>query len=117
MDWPPTLAQLKSDQKIALDDVRDDDRYQENLDAAVAWVEPRRPQFNYTADPLSTRPAPTADLVLGTIRLAVRWYTRTRSPDGMVNLGQEFGSTRVSSYDTDIDRLLRIGRFAVAIVG
>jgi hypothetical protein len=115
MDWPPTLAQLKDDQKIAPTDTLDDTRYQTNLDAAVAEVERVRPQFNYTADPLSTLPAPTAAHVLGTIRLAVRWYTRTRSPDGMVNLG-DLGTGRVTSFDSDIDRMLRIGRFAVAVV-
>ncbi|MEC3975091.1 hypothetical protein [Amycolatopsis sp. H20-H5] len=115
--WPPTLATLKLDQKVKDADERDDQRYQSNLDAAVAFVERVRPRFNYTADPLSRYPAPTADLVLGTIRLAARWYTRPRSPDGMVNLGADLGSARVASFDPDIDRLLRIGRHAVAVIG
>jgi hypothetical protein len=116
MTWPPTLAEMKTDQKVDLDDTRDDERFQTNLDAAVAFVERNRPRFNYRADPLSAYPDPTADLHLGTIRLAARWKDRTRSPDGMVAMG-EMGSARVTSFDPDIDRMLRIGRFAVAIVG
>ncbi|QWF81139.1 hypothetical protein [Amycolatopsis sp. CA-230715] len=116
--WPPTLAQLKNDRKVPLDDTRDDERYTRCLDAAVAFVELHRPRFNYADDPLSTLPAPTADLVLGTLRLAGRWITRQASPDGMLNMGGDLGgAARVTSGDADIDRLLRIGRFAVAVIG
>ncbi|GHG97596.1 hypothetical protein ACFORH_43000 [Amycolatopsis roodepoortensis] len=116
MSWPPTLEQLKEDQKVPLDDTRDDERYQSNLDAAVAWIERVRPQFNYNADPLDTRPAPSDDHVLGTIRLAARWFTRPRSPDGLVSMN-DLGTARVSSFDPDIDRMLRIGRYAKAVIG
>lgn len=116
--WPPNLARLKLDLKIEPEDTRDDDRLQQVLDAAVAKVagEWRKGDFNFTADPVSTLPAPDADLELGTIRLAGRWHTRRRSPDGMIDMG-EMGISRVSSFDVDIDRLLRIGRFQKARVG
>ncbi|MBN6037473.1 hypothetical protein [Amycolatopsis sp. 195334CR] len=107
--WPPTLAQYKADQKVGESDTRDDERYRSNLDAAVAFVERVRPGFNYTDHPGSELPAPTADLALGTIRLAARWVARAKSPDAMVNMG-EMGTGRVSSFDADIDRLLGIGR-------
>jgi len=113
--WPPPLADLKSDMNDIVDD-RNDVALQRVLDASVSFVEGVRPQFNYDADPLSDLPDPTADLALGTLRLAGRWYTRRKSPDALVAMG-ELGSARIPSFDPDIDRLLRIGRWAKAIVG
>lgn len=112
MMWPPQLEELKDD--MGVDDVRDDARLQRQLDASVVFVERVRPRFNYAADPLSELPAPTADLVLGTLRLAGRWHTRRRSPDGLIQMA-ELGSARVPSFDPDIERLLGIGRFAAAV--
>lgn len=120
MSWPPTLDELKLDMKIELTDTDDDDDLTTVLDAAVAFVERVRPAFNYTDSPefvtdadglLVDVPTPTSDLVLGTLRLAVRWHTRRRSPDGLIDMG-ELGAGRVPSFDPDIDRLLGIGRFA-----
>lgn len=108
--WPPTLDVLKDDLKIDLTDTRDDTVLQRQLDAAVSFIERVRPEFNYAADPLVDLPAPTDDLVLGTVRLAGRWYTRRRSPDALVAMG-ELGSTRVPSFDPDIERLLGIGKY------
>jgi hypothetical protein len=67
--------------------------------------------LNYTEDPLSTAPAPDADVVLGTVRLAGRWHDRRRAPNGQVAMG-DLGTTSVPSVDPDISRLLRIGRFS-----
>jgi hypothetical protein len=111
MSWPPTLPELKADRKIDLDDTRDDDALQAELDAAVAFVERVRPGFNYTADATSDAVAPTADIRLGTIRLAGRWYSRRNSPDGLVFQGQDLGSSRIPGVDPDIERLLGIGRY------
>lgn len=112
-----TLADLKNEMGIDEDDTRDDERLTRNLDAAVAFVERvRRGQINFDEDPLVDLPAPTADLKLGTLMLARRWHTRGRSPDGLVAMG-EMGSARVVSFDPDIDRLLRLGRHARAVVG
>lgn len=115
MAWPPDLPALKADMRIDLDDTRDDERLQQMLDAAVAYVERvKAARFNFAADPLSDLPEPTADIVTGTLRLAGRWHTRRRSPDGLVDMG-ELGSGRVPSVDPDIERLLGIGRFAPAV--
>lgn len=112
MAWPPVLADLKLD--LGVEDDRDDPRLGQVLDAAVGFVQRvRAGDFNFDADPESTLPAPTADLVLGTLRLAGRYHTRRRSPDGLVQMA-ELGASRVSSYDPDIDRLLGIGRFTPA---
>lgn len=114
--WPPTLDELKDDLSIDLTDTRDDTKLQRELDAAVAFVERVRTGINYTADPESADPDPTDDLFLGTLRLAGRWKTRRRSPDGLINQG-ELGTSRVPGVDADIERLLRIGRFAKPKVG
>lgn len=116
MTWPPTLAQFKSDMDIELSDVRDDVRLAEQLAAAVSFVQRVRPRFNYEGTPVSAYPDPTADLILGTKRLAARWYSRPRSPDGLIPMG-DLGTSRVPSFDPDIDRLLRIGRHAFPAVG
>jgi hypothetical protein len=119
MSWPPTISDLKSVMVIDPFDVREEFRLAGALDAAVAFVERARPVYNYTDAPVFTTgadglpvevPVPTADLILGTLMLALRWKTRSRSPDGLVNMG-ELGVGRVPSFDTDIDRLLQIGRF------
>ncbi|MEU0467209.1 phage head-tail connector protein [Amycolatopsis sp. NPDC006131] len=111
MSWPPTLDDLKLDLKITEpDDVRDDAVLEVQLDAAVAFVERVRSDIDYTEDEVNPQPKPDPDLVLGTIRLAGRWFTRRRSPDALVAMG-ELGSARIPSFDPDIERLLGIGRY------
>lgn len=118
MPWPPTLDELKVDMKIDLSDTRDDERLIQVLDAAVDYVERVRPELQY--DPLDPEqfelPEPSRDHRLGTLRLAARWHLRRRSPDGMINMA-ELGQSRVTTYDNDIDRLLRIGRHQRMRVG
>ncbi|WP_435582916.1 phage head-tail connector protein [Amycolatopsis thermoflava] len=108
MSWPPELTELKADLKIG--DDRDDVVLQRQLDASVTFVQRVQPGFNYDDDPTVDLPEPDADLVLGTVRLAGRWFTRRRSPDALVAMG-ELGSARIPSFDPDIERLLRIGRY------
>lgn len=115
MSWPPTLDELKTDMKhkpVTPVDPNEDERLEQVLDAAVAYVERvRGSSFNFAADPDSLLPDPTTDLWLGTMRLAGRWHTRRRSPDALVDMG-ELGGARVPGFDPDIERLLGIGRFA-----
>lgn len=111
MDWPPTLTEVRLDRGLGDTETREDEQLQQALDAAVAFVERVRPDFNYTEDPLSEAPAPAADLVLGTVRLAGRWHDRRRAPDGQIAMG-DLGTSTVPSVDPDISRLLGIGRFA-----
>lgn len=108
--WPPTLSDLKVDMKIDDTDTRDDVRLQQVLGAAIAFVERVRPELNFRNDPLSLAPVPSADHVLGTVRLAGRWHVRRRSPDGLVDAG-DMGTSRIPSVDADIARLLGIDRF------
>ncbi len=106
MSWPPELDDLKSDMKIT--DDRDDARLQQVLDAAVAFVE-----RVHGVEALGG--AAADDLVLGTLRLAGRWHIRRRSPDALIAAG-DLGTSRVPSFDPDIDRLLRIGKFRRSVI-
>lgn len=116
MAWPPTLDELKVDMKIDPGDTLDDVRLTQVLDAAVSFVERVRPTFNYEADPVSDLPDPTADLRLGTLRLAGRWHWRRRSPDALIQMA-EMGASRVPGFDSDIERLLGIGRYGPMVFG
>jgi hypothetical protein len=111
--WPPELNSLKSDLGIDESDTRDDARLTTMLNAAVAYVERVRPEFDYADLPVGE--IPTDDLILGTIRLAGRWHTRRRSPDGLVNMA-ELGASRVPSFDPDIEKLLGVGRYRAPVI-
>lgn len=58
-------------------------------------------------------PAPTADMELGTVRLAGRYHARRRSVDGLV-VAAELGVARVPYLDPDIRRLLGLGKAVFA---
>lgn len=107
-----SLLDLKAD--LGVEDERDDDALRDVLAAAVAFVERMRPEFDYT-HPVITGFGPPEDVRLGTIRLAGRWHTRRRSPDGLVQMA-ELGASRVPSFDPDIERLLGIGRYRKPVI-
>jgi len=114
LPWPPQLQDLK-DYMRRTDD-RDDAAMALELDAAVAHVEDQRAgdlDFDGTSSML---PAPAADIVTGTLQLAMRWFGRRQSPDGLVDMG-ELGSVRIPTTDADIERRLKIGRFRAPMVG
>jgi hypothetical protein len=116
--WPPLLADLKIDADIAADDDRDDDAHGQTLAAAISFVQRRhrgRYDFGLGESGDELLPAPDVDMALGTIRLALRWHSRRRSPDALIAMG-ELGGARVSSYDVDIDRQLRIGRYSPSVI-
>jgi len=116
--WPPQLSDVKADLGLAEDDTRDDVALATWLAAAIAYVEEAHAGgYNFDdADLFSELPTPGRTLVLGTVRLAERWFNRRRSPDGLIDMG-ELGSTRVPSVDPDIEKLLGIGRFRAPMVG
>lgn len=117
LTWPPQLDDVKDDLKIDRGDVRDDARLSAALGAAIDLVTRLRGTAYNLTGTTSTLPSPTQDIVLGTVRLAVRWYTRGRSPDGLVANGGELGVSRVPSFDADIDRLLGLGRYRSPVIG
>lgn len=114
MPWPPQLDDLKAELGRQRSDSADDAQLQLTLDGAVAFVE--RERFgdlnfsNATTGVDSLLPSPSPDVVLGTLREAIRLWHRRRSPEGFIDLG-EFGHSRVPRWDADIDRLLGIGEF------
>lgn len=112
-DWPPELDALKRDIKVT--DNRNDVQLQVQLDAAVAFVERVHSGAYAFGDPFSPLPEPDADLVLGAVRLASRWYSRPRSPDGLVQAG-DLGTSRIPTFDPDIDRMLKIGKYRKGVI-
>lgn len=108
-EWPPTLTGLKDD--LDLNTTEHDVSLQLELDAAVEYVMRRRSDLNYNSDPLDNNPPPGSQELLGTYRLAGRWFTRKRSPDGIIQAG-DAGTTRVPLVDADIARLLGIDRYS-----
>lgn len=104
----PTLASVKVDAGIT--DTRDDVILQQELDAATDYVMRVRSDLNYDNDPLNHRPAPGNDFVLGVQRQVIRWHARRRSPDATIAMG-DLGSSKVPSFDPDIERMLGIGRY------
>lgn len=113
MAWPPTLDALKGD--LGVTDGRDDAKLRTVLDAAVAFVQRVHAGAFDFADIAPDLPAVPDDLALGTLRLAARWHQRRRSPDGLIQMG-DLGTARVTSYDVDIDRMLRIGKFRGSVI-
>jgi hypothetical protein len=104
----PTLANVKTDAGIT--DTRDDVILQQELNAAIDYVMRVRSDLNYDGDPLNPGPAPGNDFVLGVQRQVVRWHSRRRSPDAAIDMGT-LGNARVPSFDSDIERMLGIGRY------
>lgn len=114
--WPPELDDLKIDNGIELDDHRDDDKLGQVLAAAVSFIEGVHEEtYTFSGEPTDLQPAADVLLGLGTVRLAYRWHTRRRSPDALVSMS-ELGAGRVPSFDPDIDRMCRIGRYAPPVI-
>lgn len=106
-----TLADLRGDATIPTGAV-EDARLTSALNAAVAWVEEARGDLA----PLFLLGTPPADVKLGTIRLAARWYRRRLQAEGQVT--SEIGYLGSIPYtDPDIDRLLGVGKHGRSVIG
>ncbi len=125
MAWPPTLADLKDDSAIPLDDIEDDAALQRRLGAATRFVQRVRADAFLQADdgtlvePIeySLQGDREADsLELGTLMLAGRLFARRRSPDAVLFMA-ESGTTRIAWVDDDVNRMLRLGRHGKPKVG
>lgn len=117
MAWPPTFDELLLELGPAYDtpDQADEQRLRTVLHAAVAFVEHvHQKSYDFQGDLLSDKPPPPDTVELGTLRLAIRWHTRRRSPEALLTMG-ELGSTKVPSFDPDIERLLGIGKYRKAV--
>lgn len=108
--WPPTLDDLKAE--LSIDDSRDDVPLALRLSAAIDFVLEQRTDIKYdTSDPDDLRPLVDDRVFLGALRLASRWYTQRRSDADTITTA-EFGTYQVAAVDADIQRLLKIGRYA-----
>jgi hypothetical protein len=113
--WPPKVEALRQELGRKPEDTADDDLLKSALAAAISFVQRvHQERYNFGDAPLLS--APDDDMHLGTLYLARRLHSRRRSPDGVIDLG-ELGSTRIPSFDPDIDRLLQIGRYSRMVFG
>ncbi len=113
LDWPPVLDTYKVDLRdigVAEDDDRFDEALQYTLDAAVAYVQRVREDVNFFEESGWTGPAVTADLVLGTLRLARLDDLWRDAPLNTLNAG-DAGTLELTAQST-VERLLRVGRYA-----
>lgn len=77
--------------------------------ATMAFVERRRKDIDWAADPLEV----DADVLLGAAMLANRYYQRRNSPLGTVG-SPDLGLTMILRTDPDINALLGLNRFVFA---
>lgn len=115
--WPPSLTDLRLDMgdRDETDDSKDD-RMIIVLDPAIEHVRKLKGWKYDLAEVEQSGAAllaPTPDIILGTLRLAGRWHQRRVTPDNLATLG-DAGGLVVPGYDSDIERLLQIGRYTPA---
>ena len=103
--WPPDLPGHKA--PLGVNDARDNTALQQALTAAVAYVTRAKGDRGFFDA--------NADTVLGTLMLASRLKSRSRSPDGVITMG-ELGTSTVPAYDADIEKLLEIGRWGGSVI-
>lgn len=87
----------------------DDTAFGGAVEAAVSYVEGKRPELFEVAPVITDPPVfmPTPQVLLGTAMLANRWYERRASPLGTAQYA-EFGGS-ILRNDPDISRLLGLG--------
>jgi len=97
-----SLAELKEELGLRVDDQVDDARLAWSLAAAVDYVARNRPELFAVSGV-----AVPSDVRLGTLRYAARLHALRRSPDGLASMG-ELGAVRIPGRDPEIERLLAI---------
>lgn len=115
--WPPSLMDLRTDMGDRnLSDDGKDDMMSMVLDAAVEHVRKIK-GWKYDLAEVEesgvVKLAPTPDIILGTLRFAGRWHSRRTAPDNLVTMG-DAGGLVVPGFDSDIERLLQVGRYTPA---
>lgn len=112
--WPPTLPTLFKDAQSQVKE-SESEALQLVLDTAIEFVEDKRSDLAFSMGEISkTKPPPDKMVVLGTIRLALRWHFRRRALQGFVDAGEQ-GVQRLPASDDDLHRMLKIGRYRKAI--
>lgn len=117
---PATEASARVMLNLDVDDDRDDDKLALNLNAANQFVAGLRIAKAHVAlvvpDPADPKPWPYS-LVLATTLLTARWFRRSNSPAGVVDLGGEAGVAYVQRNDPDIAQMLGLGPYTRPAVG
>lgn len=117
--WPPSLDLLKLDLDLDLDEHGDDESLTVQLVAAMGFVQrTHRGRYAFGVDAfaaLSPLPSPGPEMVLGTVRLAGRWWARRRSPEGLITMG-ELGTANIPGFDSDLERMLEMGRYGGSMI-
>jgi hypothetical protein len=115
--WPPSLMDLRTDMGDRdLSDDGKDDMMIMVLDAAIEHVRKIKGWKYDLAEVAESGVVllpPTPDLILGTLRFAGRWHSRRSAPDNLVTMG-DAGGLVVPGFDSDIERLLQVGRYTPA---
>jgi len=112
-EGPATEATVKANLNIALDDTADDKRLELTINAANSVVAALPLVADLSAD-VDEWPG---RIVLGATLLASRWFKRSNSPAGVVDLGGEAGVVYVQRNDPDIGMMLGLGAYARPSVG
>lgn len=112
---PATEATVKTNLNIDMSDTRDDDRLALDINAANTFVASLRIAQGVPVDPVE--PMWPSTLVLGATLLASRWFRRSNSPAGVIDLGGEAGVAYVQRNDPDIGQMLGIGPYTRPAVG
>lgn len=110
---PATEATVKTNLSLDLTDDRDDAQLQLTIDAANTLVADLRIVQELPAD-LEEWPFP---IVLAATLLASRWFRRSNSPAGVIDLGGDAGVAYVQRNDPDIAQMLRLGPHMRPAVG
>jgi len=116
---PATEVTVKGNVSIDMDDHRDDVKLELNINAANDFVAglPVTKNLNVDPDDPEHITAWPPKLVLGATLLASRWFRRSNSPAGVIDLGGEAGVAYVQRNDPDIGLMLGIGPYTRPAVG
>lgn len=116
MTWPVTVPHVRSFMGSSVS--TGDAGLQLAVDAVNAYVPtvPALSGFIVPPDPDDPDSVPTfappADVFLGAVMLAARWYERRGAVLGNVVGYADLGTAQILRQDPDVARLLRLGSFA-----
>lgn len=98
----------------------DTEALEEACTAARDYVERKRGDLflpvDPPTDPVTYEFTPTGSVTYGTAMLAYRWYTRRKSPLGVLGFTDD-GASGILRDDPDIARQLGIGKFGRFVFG
>lgn len=109
---------MKENLGIDQEDTDDDDKLALNINAANELVAGLRVAQASIAHADVAAPRPWGyTLVTGATLLASRWFRRSNSPAGVIDLGGEAGVAYVQRNDPDIAQMLGLGPYTRPAIG